>query len=76
MIAADLYLKELDLLLLKKPAALLEEHARSQRGKPFFLLHSTHAVHLPLFSSGHFHGCTKAGPHGDFMYEFDAMVDE
>jgi arylsulfatase A-like enzyme len=33
-------------------------------------------VHLPSFASSAFRGKTGAGPHGDFIFEFDAIVGE
>lgn len=45
-------------------------------GKPFFLLHSMHAAHLPSFAAKQFRGSTKAGPHGDFIHELDFIVGE
>ncbi len=44
--------------------------------KPFFLYHATQAVHLPSFAGKDFRGKTEAGPHGDFIFEFDQIVGE
>jgi arylsulfatase A-like enzyme len=33
-------------------------------------------VHLPSFAAKQFRGSTKAGPHGDFIHEFDSIVGE
>ena len=76
MIAPDFDLEEVDMLFLKKSREFLEQHAQNQPGKPFFLLHSTHAVHLPSFAAKQFRGSTKAGPHGDFIHELDFIVGE
>ncbi len=76
MIAPDFDLEEVDLLFLKKSREFLEQHAKSQPEKPFFLLHSTHAAHLPSFAAKQFQGSTKAGPHGDFIHELDSIVGE
>jgi len=76
MIAPGYDLEELDMVFLKKSQDLLEEHIKKQPDKPFFLLHSTAAVHLPSFASRKFKGMTKAGPHGDFIFEFDYIVGE
>jgi arylsulfatase A len=76
MIAPDYDLEELDMVFLKKSCEFLEQHAKSQPAKPFFLLHSMNAVHLPSFASKQFHGSTKAGPHGDFIHELDTIVGE
>ncbi len=75
-IAPDYDLEELDMVFLKKSQEFLEQHAKSQPEKPFFLLHSTNAVHLPSFASKHFQGRTKTGPHGDFIHELDHIVGE
>jgi arylsulfatase A-like enzyme len=76
MIAPDYDLEEVDMVFLKKSREFLEQHAKSHPEKPFFLLHSTHAVHLPSFAAKPFQGSTKAGPHGDFIHEFDWIVGE
>jgi hypothetical protein len=34
------------------------------------------AVHLPSLPAGPFKGKTKAGPHGDFIFEMDYIVGE
>ena len=34
------------------------------------------AVHLPSFPGDAFKGKTKAGPHGDFIFEMDHIVGE
>ena len=76
MIAPDYDLEELDMVFLKKSREFLEQHANSQQKKPFFLLHSMDAVHLPSFASKQFQGSTKAGPHGDFIHELDTIVGD
>jgi arylsulfatase A-like enzyme len=76
MIAPDYDLEEVDMVFLKKSREFLEQHAKSHPEKPFFLLHSTHAVHLPSFAAKPFQGRTKAGPHGDFIHEFDSIVGD
>ena len=76
LIAPSYDLEELDLVFLKKSQEFLEQHAKSQPDKPFFLLHSTNAVHLPSFAAQPFQGRTKAGPHGDFIHELDHLIGE
>ena len=76
MIAPDFDLEEVDLVFLKKSQEFLEQHAKSHPDKPFFLLHSTQAVHLPSFASRQFKGSTNAGPHGDFINELDYIVGQ
>ena len=73
-IAPDFPMEEVDEVFLKKSQEFLEEHARTAPDKPFFLYHATQAVHQPSFAAKEFKGKTKAGPHGDFIFEFDAMV--
>jgi arylsulfatase A-like enzyme len=76
MIAPDYELEELDLVFLKKSREFLEQHVKGHPEKPFFLLHSMSAVHLPSFASKQFQGSTKAGPHGDFIHELDYIIGE
>jgi hypothetical protein len=64
------------MVFLKKSCEFLEQHAKNQPEKPFFLLHSMNAVHLPSFASKQFQGSTNAGPHGDFIHELDAIVGD
>ncbi len=74
LIAPDFDLEEVDEVFLKRSIAYLEEHAGKRAGQPFFLLHSTQAVHLPSFPGRAYRGKTKTGPHGDFINQFDATV--
>lgn len=74
MIAPNYDLEEVDLVFLQKSREFLEEHVKHQPGKPFFLYHATSAVHLPSFAAAQFRGKTQAGPHGDFIREFDSIV--
>jgi arylsulfatase A-like enzyme len=76
LIAPGYDLEELDLVFLKKSQEFLEEHVRKNPGRPFFLHHCTAAVHLPSFAARELKGSTKAGPHGDFIFEFDYVVGE
>jgi arylsulfatase A-like enzyme len=76
MIAPDFDLEEVDMLFLKKSLEFLENHKKNSPEKPFFLFHSTQAVHLPSFPGKDFKGKTNAGPHGDFIYELDHIVGE
>lgn len=75
-VAPDFDFEEIDMLLLKKSIKFLEEHASKSPEKPFFLFHSAQGVHLPSFPGKDFRGKTQAGPHGDFIYEFDYVVGE
>ena len=76
MIAPGYSMEEIDLQFLEKSLAFLDEHARKKEKKPFFLFHSTQAVHLPSFPADGFKGKTKAGPHGDFIFQLDHVVGE
>lgn len=76
MIAPDFDLEEVDMVFLEKSLQFLDEHAAKTPDKPFFLFHSLQAVHLPSFPGDEFKGKTKAGPHGDFIFEFDHVVGE
>ena len=72
----DFDLQEVDMVFLEKSQAFLKDHAARNPGKPFFLFHSTQAVHLPSFPGRDFRGKTNAGPHGDFIFQFDHIVGE
>jgi arylsulfatase A-like enzyme len=72
--APDFDIEELDQLFLSKSIAFMEEHVKTTPDKPFFLYHPTNAVHLPSFPSSKCRGKTDAGPHGDFIFEFDQVV--
>ncbi len=76
LIAPGFDLEEVDMIFLDKSLKFLEHHAKTAPGKPFFLYHATQAVHLPSFPGKDFKGKTQAGPHGDFIFEFDHIVGE
>ncbi len=76
LIAPDFPMEEVDLVFLKKSCEFIEQHVRETPNKPFFLFHSTQAVHLPSFAAPQFQGKSKAGPHGDFIHELDYVVGE
>ncbi len=76
MIASDFDLENVDLLFLEKSKTFLRDHQREHPERPFFLFHSMQAVHLPSFPAKQFQGRTKAGPHGDFIFEMDWIVGE
>jgi arylsulfatase A-like enzyme len=76
MIAPDFDLEEVDMLFLRKSLEFLENHKKDSPEKPFFLFHATQAVHLPSFPGKDFKGKTRAGPHGDFIYELDYIVGQ
>jgi arylsulfatase A-like enzyme len=76
LIAPDFDLEEVDLVFLEKSKAFLKQHVADHPKQPFFLFHSAQAVHLPSFPADPFKGKTKAGPHGDFIFELDWVVGE
>jgi arylsulfatase A len=76
LIAANFDMQEVDMILLDKSREFISQHARNSPKKPFFLYHATQAVHLPSFAGKAFRGKTEAGPHGDFIFEFDQIVGE
>ncbi len=76
LIAPDFPMEEVDLVFLKKSREFLETHVRQSPGQPFFLFHSAQAVHLPSFAAPQFMGKSGAGPHGDFIHQFDRIVGE
>ncbi|TWT76505.1 Arylsulfatase [Planctomycetes bacterium CA13] len=76
MIAPDFDPEEVDMLFLQKSQQFLEQHATATPDQPFFLFHSTQAVHLPSFPANRFKGKTDSGPHGDFIFELDFIVGE
>ena len=76
MIAPNFALEEVDLVFLKRSQKFLREHAESQPDRPFFLLHSMQAVHLPSLPAKKFQDATDAGPHGDFIHQLDWTVGQ
>jgi arylsulfatase A len=76
MIADNFDLEEVDLVFLERSKDFIRQHVKESPDKPFFLLHSMQAVHLPSFPADQFKGKTKAGPHGDFIHEMDYIVGE
>jgi len=76
MIAPDFDLEEVDQVFLQKSRQFLTQHVKEHPDQPFFLFHSCQAVHLPSFAADAFKGKTKAGPHGDFIFELDSVVGE
>lgn len=76
LIAPDFDMQEVDMQFLQKSREFITQHARTSPKQPFFLYHATQAVHLPSFAGKDFRGKTQAGPHGDFIAEFDHIVGE
>ncbi len=76
LVAPDFDLEEVDTVFLEKSLEFIDRHAATKKDKPFFLFHSLQAVHLPSFPGKNFKGETDAGPHGDFIFQFDHVVGE
>ncbi len=75
-VAPDFDLEEVDLVFLEKSQQFVADHVKTTPDQPFFLFHSCQAVHLPSFAADAFKGKTRAGPHGDFIFELDYVVGE
>lgn len=76
LIAPDFPMEEVDLVFLEKSREFLVNHQRTNPHQPFFLFHSTQAVHLPSFPATAFQGTTGCGPHGDFIHQLDHIVGQ
>ncbi len=76
LVAPNFKHEEVDLVFLEKSKDFIARHVKATPDKPFFLFHSTQAIHLPSFAAEQFKGKTKAGPHGDFIFELDYVVGE
>lgn len=76
LVAPDFEHEEIDMVFLEKSLEFLDTHHQENPRKPFFLFHSLQAVHLPSFPGKDFQGKTTAGPHGDFIYQFDHIVGQ
>lgn len=74
LIAPDYDIESVDQVFLEKSQAFIQDHVKETPDKPFFLYHATNAVHSPSFPNKKYMGATGAGPHGDFIFEFDAVV--
>jgi len=75
-VAPDFDLEEVDLVFLEKSKEFLASHVKETPDRPFLLVHSMQAVHLPSFPADRFKGKSGAGPHGDFIVEMDWIVGE
>ncbi|MCA9193363.1 MAG: sulfatase-like hydrolase/transferase [Planctomycetales bacterium] len=76
MVASDFNHTEVDLAFLHKSLEFLDDHCKQHPDQPFFLFHSMQAVHLPSFPAQAYLGKSQAGPHGDFIFEFDDIVGQ
>ncbi|WP_277479067.1 sulfatase family protein [Catalinimonas alkaloidigena] len=52
----------------------LEDYAKSEQDKPFFLYYAPYVPHIPLSVSQEFRGKTPAGLYGDYVHELDHYV--
>lgn len=73
-IASGFDVTEIDHQFLERSLDFLERCAESENKEPFFLFHSTQAVHLPSIPGKDYQGKSKAGPHGDFLWQMDGIV--
>lgn len=76
LIAPDFDLQEVDMHFLQRSREFIAQQVRTSPKQPFFLYHAAQAVHLPSFAGKDFRGQTQAGPHGDFIAQFDHIVGE
>jgi arylsulfatase A len=74
MVAPGYEFERADLLFLEKSLQFMRNHRDTTPGKPFFLVLSTQSAHAPSFPAPEYQGSTEAGPHGDFIFELDAIV--
>lgn len=74
--APNFEFRNVDQEFLRRSRRFLERHVKAKPDQPFFLYHATQAVHLPSLPAKRFIGKTKAGPLGDFLFEFDDIVGE
>ncbi|MEM6473511.1 MAG: arylsulfatase, partial [Planctomycetota bacterium] len=75
-VAPDFDLESVDLAFLEKSKAFIKQHSEKNPQQPFFLYHSSQAVHLPSFPADNYKGKTDSGPHGDFIFELDDIVGQ
>jgi len=76
LVAPDFDLQEVDMIFLQQSREFIAQHVLNSPQQPFFLYHATQAVHLPSFAGKEFRGRSPAGPHGDFIFQFDHLVGE
>ena len=76
MIADNFDLEEVDLVFLRRSKKFMTDHVKHHPDRPFFLFHSMQAVHLPSLAHDTYKGKTRAGPHGDFIHQMDAVTGE
>ncbi|MEM7129766.1 MAG: sulfatase-like hydrolase/transferase [Chloroflexota bacterium] len=75
-LAPDFDFEDIDMVLLDRSVAFLENHAAEWPNNPFFLFYSMQGVHLPSFPGKDFVSKTNAGSHSDFIFKFDYVVGE
>ncbi len=63
-----------DLLFYEKFRTFIDEHRKNNSEQPFFAVLSTQIAHAPVLPAPEFHGATKGGPRGDFVWELDVLV--
>lgn len=60
----------------RRAVAWLEDHARQRRDKPFFMYFAPVAPHLPVVPLKRFHGKSRAGLYGDYVFQFDHTIGQ
>lgn len=70
----DFDFETVDVTLAERSVRFLEDHAKRDPTRPFFLYHAASAPHLPAIPARPFVGKGRAGPLGDFIHEFDWVV--
>jgi arylsulfatase A-like enzyme len=73
-IAPDFEIENIDQIFLRKSLSYLEEHVRTRADQPFFLFHSTQAIHLPSIPAAAWQGKTGLGAHADFITQLDDHI--
>lgn len=74
VVSPDFDFEDVDMVFLEKSLNFIQAQATQRPDEPFFLFHSTQTPHLPSFPADSMQGKTDAGPHGDFIYQFDYTV--
>ncbi len=60
----------------RRAVSWIEDHARRCREQPFFMYFAPVAPHLPIVPLKRFHGKSRAGAYGDYVYQFDHTIGQ
>ena len=74
--ASDWDQEQVDVRLTEKAASFISDHVASGSDKPFFLLYSLSAPHIPFTPPDFVKGASQAGPREDMNVLVDWMVGE